>query len=323
MNNYQQCNRCVMDTTAENIFFNEDGICNYCIDFEKQLNSENYLVKDINKLINQIKQDGQNKEYDCIVGFSGGADSSYSLHLAKEHGLRVLAVHMDNGWNSELATNNIKNLIEKLDIDLYTHVIDWEEYRKLMQAFFDADVIDIELLYDNAMLAINYKLASKYNIKYILSGSNSSTEGISMPSNWNWHKLDKKNIFSLAKRNKIKINTFPSIGRIELAYFRKVRKIQWIPFLDYIDYNKKECMKFLEEEYAFKPYPYKHYESIFTRFYQGYILPMKFNVDKRRLHLSAMIMTNQISRQEVLEILKEIPYESLEYLKQYIEYFLK
>lgn len=323
MSNKQVCTRCVMDTSAENITFNEEGVCSYCIEFSKKLQDTKADIKDIDSLVSQIKKDGQGKKYDCIVGVSGGADSSYSLYLAKKHGLRVLAVHMDNGWNSELAANNIKNIVEKFNIDLYTHVIEWSEYKKLMQAFFDADVIDVELLYDNAMLAVNYNLANKYGIKYILSGSNTFTEGMRMPSNWNWRKLDKKNIKSIAKRNGVSLNTFPSIGRLGLNYYRKIKKIKWIHFLDYVDYNKTECMKFLEKEFAFKPYPYKHYESIFTRFYQGYILPNKFSVDKRRLHLSSLIISGQMTREDAIKDLEAIPYPSQEDLEQDIEYFLK
>ena len=182
---YRQCLRCVMDTSAIDIKFDKNGICNFCTDFlGRTKNGKSDLSSKLDSLINQIKLDGINKRYDCIVGVSGGADSSYTLHLAKEYGLRVLAVHMDNGWNSELATNNIETLISKLKVDLYTHVIDWNEYKNLMYTFFDSDVINLELLYDNAMLAVNYKMASKFGIKFILSGSNTSTEGMMMPVNW-------------------------------------------------------------------------------------------------------------------------------------------
>lgn len=323
MSDYKRCTRCLMDTSVSDITFDEDGVCNYCKDLVEQIKHDNKNIKDIDQLVEEIKLDGKGKEYDCLVGVSGGADSSYSLYLAKKYGLRVLAVHMDNGWNSELAVNNIKNIVEKLDIDLHTHVIEWEEYKQLMQAFFDADVIDVELLYDNAMLAVNYQMAAKYNIKYILSGSNTSTEGMRMPPNWNWRKLDKKNIKNIAKINSVKIKTFPLIGRFDLTIYRKVKNIQWIHFLDYIDYNKTECMNFLKEKFGFKPYPYKHYESIFTRFYQGHILPTKFGVDKRKLHLSSLIISNQMTREEALKDLEGMPYPSKESLTEDIEYFLK
>ncbi len=321
---YQQCNRCVMDTSAEGIKFDKSGNCNFCTSLiDKFENEKENPVINLEAFVEKIKRDGKSKKYDCIVGLSGGADSSYTIYLAKKSGLRVLAVHMDNGWNSELATNNIETLVRNMDVDLYTHVIDWQEYKQLMQSFFDADVIDIELLYDNAMLAVNYKLASKYGIKYILSGSNSSTEGMRMPKNWNWFKYDKKNIKNIAKQNGVKIKTFPIISTVDYLYYRLVKKISWIPFLDYVSYNKAEAMNFLKENYGFKPYPYKHYESVFTRFYQGYILPEKFGVDKRKLHLSTLICSNQLSREKAIVDLKNIPYHSEIELDEDREYFLK
>lgn len=322
---YQQCKRCLMDTTAENIIFDVDGNCSYCNDFIKVLNTQTKnTVHSLDELIGNIKHNGNNKQYDCIVGVSGGVDSSWVLVKAKELGLKPLAVHMDNGWNSELATNNIKNLVEILGVDLYTHVIDWEEYRKLMQSFFDADVIDIELLYDNAMLAVNYRLASKYSIKYILSGQNTTTEGMAMPSNWNWFKFDKKNIKNIASLNNIKLKTFPAFSVFDYIYYEYVKKIKWLPFLDYLnEYNKYYVMEELQKKYNYKPYPYKHYESVFTRFYQGYILPNKFNVDKRKLHLSTLIISDQISRNDAETQLNGIAYPSEDELQQDLDYFLK
>ena len=321
---YRQCVRCVMDTTAENITFNTNGVCNFCSDLiERMDKGQTDLSSNLESLVDQIKKDGKRKKYDCIVGVSGGADSSYTLYLAKKLGLRVLAVHMDNGWNSELASNNIETLISKMGVDLYTHVINWEEYKKLMYSFFEADVINLELLYDNAMLAVNYKLASKYRIKYILSGSNSATEGMLMPTNWNWHNHDKLNIRKIAKTQNVKIKTFPSIGTIDYLYYRLIKGINWIPFLDYVDYNKEEAMDFLEKNYQFKKYPYKHYESIFTRFYQGYILPEKFGIDKRKLHLSNLIVSDQITRERALAKLNTIPYNSKQELEQDKNYVLK
>jgi len=320
----KRCKRCLMDETAESIVFTESG-CNYCDEFIKILNNPPKKIDlSLDDLVYKVKKDGKNKPYDCIVGISGGVDSSYALVKVKELGLRPLAVHMDNGWNSELATNNIKNLIEKLGVDLYTHVIDWQEYKKLMEAFFDADVIDIELLYDNAMLAVNYEQARKYGIKYILAGTNTSTEGMRMPKNWNWFKWDKKNIINLAKRNNVKINTFPLIGTIDYVIDRVIRRINWISFLDYLPkYDKFEALKILQNDFSYKPYPYKHYESIFTRFYQGYILPVKFGVDKRKHHLSTLILSNQMTKEEALKQLKEIPYPNEESLLEDLEYFIK
>lgn len=325
---YQICTRCVMDTTAPDIEFDEQGVCNFCKDYEERCNHVVFEVIEAKSakrkaLIEQIKRDGKGKEYDCIVGVSGGVDSSYVLHLAIQEGLRPLAVHMDNNWNSELAVNNINNLISSLGVDLYTHVIDWDEYRELMQSFFDADVVDIELLYDNAMTAVNYNLARKYGIKYLLSGSNLATEGIKMPQGWNWIKTDAKNIRAIAKTRKIKLKTFPIISTLEFVINRIVRKIQWISILDLYDYNKEHALLLLEQQYGYKRYPYKHYESIFTRFYQGYILPEKFGIDKRRLHLSTLIMSKQVSRDSALDMLGSNSYPEINKLEEDMDYFLK
>ena len=324
---YCQCSRCLMDTTAKGIEFDEQGVCNYCRDFEKLLlqGPKQRINLSLEALVEQIKNDGKGKPYDCIVGVSGGVDSSYTLVKVKELGLRPLAVHMDNGWDSELAANNIKNLVEGLGVDLYTHVIDWDEYRELMQAFFDADVIDIELLYDNAMLAVNYEQSAKYGIRYILAGTNTSTEGMRIPENWNWFKYDKKNIYRLARTKGIKIKTFPAFGTADFIKYEYFKRIRWISFLDYLeDYNKFEALKILKEHYGYKPYPYKHYESIFTRFYQGYILPEKFNVDKRKLHLSTLIISRQITKEEALKQMGgKYGYPSDKELKEDIDYFFK
>ena len=323
---YRQCTRCLMDTTAEGITFDENGVCNYCRDFELVLQKPKKRINvSLESLVEKIKQDGKKKPYDCIVGVSGGVDSSYTLVKVKELGLRPLAVHMDNGWDSELAANNIKNLVQGLGVDLYTHVIDWDEYRELMQAFFDADVIDIELLYDNAMLAVDYEQADKYGIKYILAGTNTSTEGMRMPKNWNWFKFDKKNIYKLAKLRNVKIKTFPAFGTLDFVYHEFVKQNKWISFLDYLpNYDKFEALSILQKDFGYKPYPYKHYESIFTRFYQGFILPEKFHVDKRKVHLSTLILAGQLSKEEALKQMQgKYAYPSQKELDEDIQYFLK
>jgi N-acetyl sugar amidotransferase len=318
-----------MDTTASDIVFDENGNCNYCNDFIKILqeyhsDSELELEKKRNVLIESIKREGKNKPYDCIVGVSGGVDSSYALYLAKKYGLRPLAVHLDNGWNSELATHNISNLVNKLGLDLYTHVIDWEENRDMQLSFFKAHVIDIEMLMDNALAAINYSQARKYKIKYILSGCNASTEGMTMPYNWNHYKYDKKNIVNIHNRfGKIKIKTHPLYSTSNYLFDRFILNIKWLPFLDYFVYNKVEALNILQKEIGYKPYPYKHYESVFTRFYQAYILPYKFNVDKRRLHLSTLVVTGQMSRDEALEHFNSTPYPDLSQEKQDKDFVIK
>lgn len=326
---YKICTRCIMDTSVEDIVFDEAGVCNYCNEFLARsgdiLNKSNELKKsELDLLVKDIKDQGKGKPYDCIIGVSGGVDSSWVLVKAVELGLRPLAVHMDNGWNSELAQNNIANLIDKLGVDLYTHVINWSEYKKLMQAFFDADVIDVELLYDNAMLAVNYQLAKQYDLKHILAGTNQATEGMKIPSSWNWFKYDKRNIRGIAgKFGNVRIKTMPTIGTLDYIHYVVLRQIKWHSFLDYFDFNKFDALDSLELNYGYKRYPYKHYESIFTRFYQGYILPKKFGVDKRRVHLGTLVVSKQMTRDEALSDLAGLPYPSDKALEEDIEYFLK
>ena len=326
----QQCSRCVMDTSASDITFDQSGVCSYCTSL---LNDSGGLIfmdqmerlKKLEKFVIEVKSRGSGKRYDCIVGLSGGVDSAFTLVRAIELGLRPLAVHMDNGWNSELAQSNIENLVRQLGVDLHTHVIDWREYRNLMEAFFSADVVDVELLYDNAMLAANYKMAAKYKVDFILSGHNAATEGMRMPPSWNWLKFDARNIRSIAKKydNKLKINTFPIVGTLSLIWYRVFRKISWVRFLDFVDFEKSTALEILQRDFGYKPYPYKHYESVFTRFYQGYLLPKKFAIDKRRVHLSTLIITNQMTQNQAELLLEQIPYSSETELKEDIEYFLK
>jgi N-acetyl sugar amidotransferase len=326
---YQMCTRCVMDTSASDIHFDADGVCNYCTDF---LDRSSHIIhaepaakqRQLEAFVDRVKREGRGKRYDCVVGVSGGVDSSWVLVRVVELGLRPLAVHMDNGWNSELAQNNIANLVQGLGVDLYTHVIDWPEYRALMQAFFDADVIDVELLYDNAMLAVNYQQAAAHGIKWILSGSNQATEGMSIPEDWKWIKHDQRNIRAIAKAHgNTRIRTFPSIGTLQYVWAEFVRKIKWTPILNLMEYNKFDAMRILQESHGYKPYPYKHYESIFTRFYQGYLLPRKFHVDKRRVHFSTLIVSGQMSREDAVADLQNLPYPSQAELDSDRQYFLK
>jgi N-acetyl sugar amidotransferase len=300
-----------MDTSASDIVFDDQGQCNYCGDFLASL-SQTALVGSQSKrqaFLERVRRDGKGKEYDCIVGLSGGVDSSYVLYQAVKNGLRPLAVHLDNGWNSELAVDNIASLVRSLNVDLYTHVIDWEENRDLQLSFFKAGVVDIELLMDNAMLALNYRQAKKYKVKYILAGTNRSTEGMRMPKSWNWMKFDKRNIRAIQGRyGTVPISTHPLISVIDFVVYEFVMRIHWVPFLDYFDFRKGPAIEELARQVGYRPYPYKHYESVFTRFYQGYILPRKFGVDKRRIHLATLIVTGQLTRAAALEMLEGSPY---------------
>lgn len=318
-----------MDTSVAGIRFDDSGVCSYCAEFVESFSQILFepaaeRKARLTRFVDAVKKAGKGKQYDCVVGVSGGVDSSWVLVKAVELGLRPLAVHMDNGWNSELAQNNIANLIGALDLDLFTHVIDWEEYRGMMQAFFDAGVVDIELLYDNAMLAVNFHQAAKFNVDYILSGSNKTSEGIRMPQEWAWHKYDFRNIKSIVRSHGgPRLSTFPGIGTVGRAWHEVVRGRRWVAFLDMLEYDKQEAMAILSEKYMYKPYPYKHYESVFTRFYQGYILPAKFGIDKRRLHFSTLIAAGQLDREQALNDLESIPYPSEQHLEDDKRYFLK
>lgn len=324
------CSRCVMDSSAEDIVFDVDGVCNYCTEFVNRAGKINQAPDQASQaklaeFLRITKEKHRHQKYDCIVGLSGGVDSSYVLIKAIEFGLRPLAVHMDNGWNSELAQNNIANLVKKLDVDLITHVIDWSEYRSLMQCFFNADVVDVELLYDNAMLAVNYQIARRFDIKTILGGTNQSTEGLKIPKAWNNLKFDRANIEDIARKHGFSgMSTFPAIGLAEWLKFEYVDGIKWVHFLDMFEYKKDSAISMLVNNYKYKPYPHKHYESIFTRFYQGYLLIRKFGVDKRKVHFSSLILTDQLSRDKALKDLRsEYAYEDEFQLKRDIKYFLK
>lgn len=298
-----------MDTTDKEIIFDEDGVCNHCHEYRQRKNK--MIVdpiareKKLDEIIKKVKKSGIGKKYDCIAGISGGVDSSYVAYLAKKWELRTLLVHLDNGWDSELAVKNIENIVNKTGFDLFTLVLNWEEFKDLQRSFFFSDVVDIELLSDHAIFATVYKLTRKYGVKYLLSGENFETEAI-MASSWNWRKSDAKNIKSIHKQfGKKKTKTFPFMGTIKKTIYNKSKTAMSIPVLDYITYNKDNAMKILKDEFGWKYYGGKHYESIFTRFYQGFILPKKFNIDKRRAHLSTLINSGQTNRDSALKELKK------------------
>ena len=317
------CSRCLMDTSTKYITFDSNGICNYCTNYLKIYKTNKKIDYSIDRLINDIRKKSKGNNYDCIVGVSGGVDSSAVLVDVVNRGLKPLAVHMDNGWNSELAQYNIETLVKALDVELFTYVIDWSEYKALLKIMCDSDVIDLELLYDNAMYSVNWRLANKFNIKYILSGMNISSEGIAIPEDWAWIKYDKRNIKAFGKIAGInKLKSFPSCGVLDYIVTR-LKGIKWIHYLDYINYDKQKSLEDLEANFGYKRYSHKHYESIFTRFYQGYILPRKFKVDKRLCHYSSLIMSGMITRKEGIELLKKPPYPSEELLKNDIKYICK
>lgn len=305
---YKICKKCVMDTSDPLIHFDVNDICNHCNSYEENRSKKICLPERRIKLIEKIKEDNKKKKYDCIIGVSGGVDSSYVAYLAKDYGLRALLVHLDNGWNSELATRNIENIVKYTGYDLHTLVINWDEFKDIQQSFFKANVVDLELVSDHAIFATMYKLALKFKTKYILSGENFATEAIMSP-NWNWRKSDSKNIKSIhAKFGVMKIKTYPFLGTTRKLWLQFTKRIISIPILDYITYNKESAMEKITECMNWQYYGGKHFESTFTRFYQGYILVKKFNIDKRRAHLSTLINSRQITREEAIQKLKEDVY---------------
>jgi N-acetyl sugar amidotransferase len=323
----QSCKRCLFDNHLyPAISFDSKGICNICRIYE-DLQARTVLkgaagAQKLSSLINDIKSTGKNKPYDCIVGVSGGADSSYVAYLSKEWGLRPYIIHVDGGWNSDVSVKNILKLLRKLNLELHTHVIDWQEMRDLQRAFIKASVLDIDLPFDNAFMAILYKTASKLGIKYILSGHNTETEGW-MPENFTHYKLDSINIKSIhQKYGEISMKKFPIIGPIDSWYYRKMKKIKMLSPLDLIDYNKTEVKEFLIKDFEWIDYGGKHYENLFTRFYQSYILLHKFKIDKRISHLSTLINSGQITKEQAKKELSVLPY-AIEQIENEKEFFAK
>lgn len=324
---YQICKRCVMDTTDPDILFDANGYCNHC--------SEYFLVKDrilkhgldgqrkLEALVAEIKERGKNKKYDCIIGLSGGVDSSYVAYKVKQLGLRPLAIHFDSGWNSELAVKNIENIIKKLEFDLYTFVCDWKEMKDLQLSYFKAGVINADIPMDHAFLVVLYRLARKYNIKYFLSGHNYETEAI-LPKSWVYQASDGHNVKGIQKAfGKVKLSKYPVASIYENMYTSHVFGLNKISLLDYERYDKQAAMATIEKELGWKYYGGKHYESIFTRFYQGYYLVKRFGIDKRRAHLSTLICSNQMTREEALKELENSTYPDKDLLKSDMEFIPK
>lgn len=317
---YKICTRCIMDTTDPEITFDESGYCNHCRGFFENVNNIMYEGKKgdekLKEIVSEVKATRRNKEYDCIIGLSGGIDSSYALVKTAELGLKPLAVHFDSGWNSELAVKNIENLVRKLDVDLYTFVIDWEEMRDLQLSFFYASVANADIPQDQAIFAALYKIAAEKNFSYVISGSNYATECI-LPVAWGYDALDAKHIKAIQRKfGTRKLQRYPLMSFFKrFIYYPYIKRIKSIPILNYVGYVKKDAMDILERDYAWKYYGGKHYESLFTRFFQGHYLPAKFGYDKRKAHLSSLIVSGQMTRAEALEEMKH-NYYSKEMVKE-------
>lgn len=320
---YRICNRCVMDTTATEIKFDENGYCNFCTDCKSYLEKTIFRPisvrqNELRGAVARIKELGKNDKYDCLIGLSGGVDSSYICHWAKREGLRPLVVHFDNGWNSELAVKNIENIITKLGFDLYTHVIDWESFRDLQLAYIKASVIDIEAITDQLIFASIYRIARKFKIKTIVDGVNNSSESI-LPGSWIYpEKLDYVNLRNIHQKFGTKpLKDFPKLDLFRRYVYANLFHYNKIQPLNLIDYDKQKAKELLMAEYNWKDYGGKHYESVFTRFYQGYILNRKFKVDKRKAHLSSLIMAGQITRQQALDELNNPAYNAKQLAEDY------
>lgn len=321
---YQMCSRCVMDTSDPEISFNKDGYCNHCTEFNNTIMNEgNYQKTGDNRLVHiteKIKKSGKKNKYDCIVGVGGGADSCYAVYLSKKMGLRPLAVHMDNGWNSEQAVINMNKVLRKLNVDLYTEVLNWQEFRNLQLSFLRASVVEAETPTDIAILGVLHKTAKKYGIKYIISGGNYATEGI-LPNTWHYDCKDMKYLKSVHKRSgKTKLTEFPTFTFNQEIYYKLIKGIRMIYLLNYIPYNKAEAVKFLKKEFDWKEYGGKHHESLYTKFIQSYFLPVKFGIDYRRATFSSKICSGQLTREDALMELENPPFYDYEIneLKEYV-----
>lgn len=317
MKNYQICTNCVMDTTDTKITFDDKGVCDHCNTFYDSIlpnwHTDERGELELNEIIKKIKKEGEGKDFDCLMGMSGGIDSSYLLYvMTVKFGLRPLVFHVDAGWNSQIAVNNIEKLVDALGLDLYTEVINWEEMKDLQLAFFKSGVPHIDVPQDHAFFATMYKFASKHKIKYILTGGNYSTECVRNPLEWMYYQSDSIQLRDIYKKHGSgKLKNYPVTNilwhKVFLPYFKGIKLIR--P-LDFIPYNKDEAMQFLVDQYGYQKYPQKHFESRFTRFYESYWLPTKFGYDTRKVQYSSLILTNQMTRDEALEKLKSPGYDT-------------
>ncbi len=312
---YQQCSNCLMDTTDFKISFNKEGICDYCLGYNKSIkiasNSNSDSDKHLKYLTFKIKKYGKSKKYDCIIGLSGGADSSYLLYYAVNVlKLRPLAYSVDTGWNLNVAVENIEKLVKKLKVDLYTEVINWNEMKDLQRAFFYSNVPYQDLPQDHVIFAGLYNFAIKNKIKYVLTGANMSTEGVRPPIEWVYIN-DIVLLNDIHKKfGKIPLKTLPRAGMLKYKLFYEFfLGMKRVYILDLIDYNKEKAEQILLENFGWQKYDNKHYENVFTRFYEGYYLPKKFGFDKRKCYLSNMILSKQITKEEATKRLNTNPYE--------------
>jgi N-acetyl sugar amidotransferase len=316
LNNIQICTACVMDTSDPQITFDESGVCDHCISFKDNIAPNWHTDERGNKkflnIVNAIKDEGEGKQFDCIMGMSGGLDSSYLLHVAvKKYGLRPLVFHVDAGWNSQMAVNNIEVMVDKLGLDLYTEVINWEEMKDFQLSFFKSGVPHLDVPQDHSFIATLYHFANKHKIKYILNGGNFSTECVRNPLDWLYYGSDTAQIKDIhGQFGTKKLKTYPITNvlwhKIYLRYFKGIKVIKPLNFFPYI---KQQAIDTLVREYDWQVYPQKHFESRFTKFFEGYWLPTRFGYDTRKVQYSSLIQTKQMTREEAISKLEELPYK--------------
>lgn len=312
----QVCSHCVMDTTDTRIAFDVKGVCDHCNTFYRKIlpnwHTDERGQQALHALVAHIKRAGEGKDFDCIIGMSGGIDSSYLTYVAKEQlGLRPLVFHVDAGWNSQIAVNNIERLVDGLGLDLYTEVIDWEAIKDLQLAFFKSGVPHIDTPQDHAFFATMYKFADRYKVKYILTGANLSTECVRNPVEWMYYQSDSTQLRDIHRQFGTRpLVNFPVTSILwHKVYLPYVKGIKVIRPLDFLPYIKQEAMDLLSDRFGWQPYPQKHFESRFTRFYESYWLPKRFGYDVRKVQYSSLILTGQMTRDEALERLKQPPYD--------------
>lgn len=322
---YQICTSCVMDTTDPEINFDENGVCNHCREFD-EVTSKRWFPNDegakkLEAIYEKMKKENANKDYDCILGLSGGVDSSYLALKLYEAGIRPLVVHVDGGWNSELAVQNIENIVNYCGWHLHTIVIDWEEMKDLQLAFLKSSVLNQDIPQDHAYFSSLYHFATKYGINYIMSGGNIATESI-FPKSWNSSAMDADNLHAI--HNKFgtrKLKNYKTIGFYQLYfYYPFIKKMKLIRPLNFMPYNKSEALEELKQKIGYKEYARKHGESVFTKFFQNYYQPMKFGIDKRKAHFSSIIVSGEITRDEALKELEKPLYDEKELIedKEYV-----
>ena len=306
---YKVCNRCVMDTTDMDIIFDDNGYCNHCIDAKAANKKVGQSAKMLEGVVNNIKRKGKNSKYDCVIGISGGVDSSYTAYVCKSHGLKPLLVHMDNGWDTEISVKNIKNLVKELNVDYVSYVLDWQEFKEVQLGFLKSSIVDLEYPTDMAIVASLNNIATKYGIKYIVSGSNQSSEQI-LPLTWGYHVRRDMRIYKYIVRNfsKLPLKKLPVSGLLNEFYIKFIKNIKTIYLLNYIDFDKEKAKTILKSMFDWEEYGGKHHESRITAFWQSYAMPVKYNMDYRKATLSSQIIAGMGTREEALETLKILPY---------------